>query len=198
MLGVLLERRQFREGVLAHEEALQGGVCLLVQPVLDEVFQTSAFRREHLADDALQRSVARAHDAPGGQKGQQLRQDEGRGHVPLRQKAGPADDRRPVRVRPEPIAKQPGDLPALGVMLVGADRLRRQRASRKVAFHQEGDVAGRNVGPGEAEEGLLGLEIPDLPQAPDLFRQPLAPVDQSAFSGVQGEELGPLEVVEVG
>jgi hypothetical protein len=57
---------------------------------------------------------------------------------------------------------------------------------------------GGNVGPGEAEEGLLGLEIADLQQAPDLFRQPLAPVDQSAFGGAQGEELGPLEVVEVG
>ena len=52
--------------------------------------------------------------------------------------------------------------------------------------------------PGEAEEGLFGLEIPELQQAIDLFRKSFALLDESAFSIRQGKILGPLEIVEVG
>jgi len=51
---------------------------------------------------------------------------------------------------------------------------------------------------GEIEEGLLGLEIADLQQAIDLFRNPFSLMDENQFRPRQCKILGTLKIVEVG
>jgi hypothetical protein len=65
-------------------------------------------------------------------------------------------------------------------------------------LQNESHVLRRHLLPGEVEEGLFGLEIPDLQQAIDLLRKSFALMDEGAFCVRQGKILGALEIVEIG
>ena len=65
-------------------------------------------------------------------------------------------------------------------------------------MQNESNVFRRRLLQGEVEEGLLGLEIPDLQQAIDLFGKSFALVDEGAFCVRQVKILGALKIVEVG
>ena len=94
--GVLFERGQFGQRVLSHEEAPQRSVRVGVQAVLDQLPEAPALGRERVADDGLQRRIARPHDLLAVQERQHLDQDKGRCHIPPRQQRGRLDESRPV------------------------------------------------------------------------------------------------------
>src|ERR671914_94706 len=95
-------------------------------------------------------------------------------------------------------AKEVGDRMALRIVFALAHRSRCQGSSGEIPFQNESNVFRRHPSPGEVEEGLFGLEIPDLQQAIDLLRKSFALMDEDAFCVRQGKILGTLEIVEVG
>ncbi len=72
--------------------------------------------------------------------------------------------------RPEPIVEQLGDHRPLRVVLVLGDGLRLEGSVAEIACQDEGTIRLHLV-PGEAEEGMLGLEIADLQNTIDLCVQ---------------------------
>ena len=197
VLGVLPERGQFGQCVLAHQELPQRGIRLGVQTAFDQFPEAPALCGERVGDDALERGVARPHDLPGFQECQYLNQDESRRDVSPCQQCSRLDQSRPVGPRPEPVAEQFGDLSALRVLLVLSQRLERHRIAGEVTFNQKGHVLGRHRLRGEIEEGVLGLEITYLQQTVEVLDRPLTPLGQSALRVGEGEEFRTLEVVKI-
>ena len=198
VLGVLLERGQFGQCVLAHQQVPQRDIRVGIQTALDQLLEAPALGGERVGDDGLQRRVARPHDLPGLKERQHLNQNKCRGHVSPRQKRGRLDQSRPVGPRPEPVAEQFGDLSALRVLLVFRQRLERHGTAGEVTFDQKGHVLGRHRLRGEAKEGVLGLEIAHLQQTVEVLDGPLTSLGQSALRFGEGEEFRALEVVEIG
>src|ERR687895_2763384 len=95
-------------------------------------------------------------------------------------------------------AKEVGDCVTLRIVFALAHRAWCQGGSGEIPLQNERDVFRRHLLPGEVEEGLFGLEIPDLQQAIDLLRKSFALMDEDAFCVRQGKILGTLEIVEVG
>jgi len=143
MFSILLERRQFRQRAFAHEEILQRRSCAGIQALFDEACQAPALGGEYVADDGLQRRVARSYDLVSFQERQHLDQDKGRSYVASCQQRRHLDEGRPVCLRPESVAEQFYDLSPLRIPLVLAQRAERYRLSRKVAPQQEFNVFGR-------------------------------------------------------
>jgi len=104
--------------------------------------------------------------------------------------------------RPNPriwfSAAAAGDLGALHRLFLLAQRPKCNGVSWEVTLQQEVNVLGRDVLVGEAEEYPFRLEIADQEQAMETLDRPLAPVRQGTLGLGHGEELGALEVVEIG
>src|SRR4051812_3032444 len=121
------------------------------------------------------------------QKGDQLGEDERRRQIAQGDLRGFCHEQGGMRVRPEAIAEQGGDVVALEVIFRLADRSRQKLPVREIALHQEVDILLRHLGQGESEEGLLGLEITGLQQAQDLFGQALGRYTRADSSSVRAK-----------
>ena len=138
-----------------------------VQSLGELLAQTAAFSGQRLTDHRLQGRVTGTDDSVLVEISDQLGDDEADGDIAANDLDQLLLELREERCRPEPIVEQLGDHRALRVMLVLGDGQRFEGAVAEIARQDEGTIRLHLV-PGEAEEGMLGLEIADLQDTIDL------------------------------
>ena len=158
--------------------------------------QALAFGCERLADDPLQSRVARPLDLVLTQVGGELGDDEAGRDVAARDLFGLLDEVFDELAGPQAVAEMLGDERALRVVLVPRDGVWFEGLTGEVAAEDEGEIVG-HILPGEAEEGLLGLEVADLQHAPDLVVQAGAGAGQGQLRLGEAQVFQPLRVVEI-
>ncbi len=196
ILGVLLERRQLRQGVIAHQELGQRGPGRIVQYFREQPAQPPAFGGQGFADQLLQGGVAWPNDLVLVEPDDQLGGDEPRNYIASHDQRGLLRELWQEAGYPRKIAKQLGDPFALGVVLVLGDRLALERLVSEIASQHEGAIF-LDLVPVEAEERVLGLEVADLQDAIDLGRHAGPAAGERQFSIGQGQIFQPLGVVEI-
>lgn len=80
-LGILLEHRQLRQRIVAHQELIQRCRSRFVQRLGQQTTQTSAFSGQCLADEFLQSSIAGTDNFVHVEPDDQLGGDEPGGHI---------------------------------------------------------------------------------------------------------------------
>ena len=194
---VLLEQREIGQGLVAHQQFRQRCLGRGIKRGGQQRRQTQALCRQRLAHDPLQGRIAWPLHLVGVEVGDELGGNEARRDVAASDLLGLLHEVFGELAGPQAISEQLSDQGTLGVVLVPGDGARLECLAGEVAAGHEGEIGG-DVLPGKAEERLLGLEVADLQEAPDLVVQAGAAAGQRELRLGEAQVLKPLRVVEVG